>query len=403
MLFESIFSHISGSFSPFYSLNWPSYHKTHQSQDYRIPRYSLLYAAGCMLYAKPMHTLAINGFGRIGRLATRVWYQFHRDEVILGAINTSGSLDLAGWAHLLKYDTTYGMFSGTLSLEVHQPLQSISDADPLLGYLIFDGKYKVPVFAQRNPGKIPWGQSGVSTILECTGAFLTQEKAAQHLSAGAKAVLISAPAKDDSILTIVKGVNQTGQGTIFSNASGTTNCIAPVVTILKEAFGVQKAMLNTIHAYTDDQRLQDGSHTDLRRARAAGANIIPTTTGAAKTAGKVIPGMEGVFDGLAIRVPVLTGSLADITALISRQVTQDEINQAFIQASATPRWEGIVTTTTEPLVSSDIIGRPESAIVDLALTQVVGGNLVKIIAWYDNEWGFSNRLVEVAIKLASQI
>jgi len=347
-----------------------------------------------------MPNLTINGFGRIGRLSLRAWYQHHQKHASLVAINTSGSMDLVGWAHLLKYDTTYGMFQGAISIEEHQAAKSCTAADSLLGFLLIDGKYKIPVLAERNPELIPWAKYQVDTVLECTGAFLTTEKASLHIKAGARKVLLSAPAKDDSIPTIVKGVTQETEGLIMSNASCTTNCISPIISILQSAFGVEKAMLNTIHSYTDDQNLQDGSHQDLRRARAGAANITPTTTGAAKTAGKVIPGLNNLFDGLSIRVPTLTGSLADITAIVSKQVTAQEINQAFLAAAKSPHWESIIATTQEPLVSSDIIGRSESAIIDLTLTQVVGGNLVKIIAWYDNEWGFSNRLVEVAINLS---
>ncbi len=347
-----------------------------------------------------MPTIAINGFGRIGRLAARIWYQSHTSEVSLVSINTSGSMDLSGWAHLLKYDTTFGMFQGEIKVEEHQPVKSATDADPLLGYLTLDNKSKIAVLAQRDPAKIPWGTYGVDTVIESTGAFLTTEKASLHLTAGAKSVLISAPGKDESIVTVVKGVKDIASDKIVSNASCTTNCISPVITILQESFGVEKAMLNTIHSYTDDQNLQDGSHKDLRRARAGAGNIVPTTTGAAKTAGKVVDGLSGLFDGLSIRVPTLTGSLADVTAILKKDVTVDELNQAFVAAAKTPRWQGIIATTDEPLVSSDIIGRSESSIVDLGLTQVVGGNMVKIIAWYDNEWGFTNRLVEVAIQMS---
>ncbi|MEI6690711.1 MAG: type I glyceraldehyde-3-phosphate dehydrogenase [bacterium] len=344
-----------------------------------------------------MSTFAINGFGRIGRLAARIWYQYHKEDFTLVAINTSGSMDLSGWAHLFKYDTTYGMFSGAITTEEHQSHKDCTDQDCLLGFLIIDSKYRIPVLAQRDPAKIPWQQYHVDAVIESTGAFLTTEKASLHLHGGAKSVLLAAPGKDASIATVVRGVKEVGVDNIISNASCTTNCISPVMTVLQESFGIEKGMLNTIHSYTDDQNLQDGSHKDLRRARAGASNIVPTSTGAAKTAGKVVDGLSGLFDGLAIRVPTLTASLADITVVLKREVTVEELNQAMIQASKSPRWQGIIATTNEPLVSSDIIGRSESAIVDLGLTQVVGGNLVKVIAWYDNEWGFTNRLVEVAI------
>jgi glyceraldehyde 3-phosphate dehydrogenase len=348
-----------------------------------------------------MPSIAISGFGRIGRLAVRVWLMSHSREVSLSAINTSGSMDLEGWAHLLKYDTTYGMFAGTIAIEVHQTAKVCTDQDPLLGYLIINGLLKIPVLAQRDPAKIPWAKYGADTILECTGAFLSEEKASLHLQGGAKHVLLSAPGKDESIATVVRGVQEGTTKSILSNASCTTNCISPVISVLQAAFGIDKAMLNTIHSYTDDQNLQDGSHKDLRRARAGANNIVPTTTGAAKTAGKVVPGLSGLFDGLAIRVPTLTGSLADITLITKKNVTVEEVNKAFVSATHEDKYQGILATTNEPLVSSDIIGRSESAIVDLGLTQVVGENMVKVIAWYDNEWGFTNRLVEMAIKMSS--
>jgi glyceraldehyde 3-phosphate dehydrogenase len=345
-----------------------------------------------------MPNLAINGFGRIGRLSLRVWYQHHQPEASLVAINTSGSMDLVGWAHLLKYDTSYGLFAGEISLEEHQKPNSLTPQDPLLGYLIIDQKHKIPVLGQRDASLIPWSSYQVETVLECTGQHLTQEKASQHLRGSVKHVILSAPAKDSEIITLVRGVKEAGGGDIVSNASCTTNCIAPIMSVLQTSFGVEKAMLNTIHSYTDDQNLQDGSHRDLRRARAGASNIVPTTTGAAQTVGQVIPGFANKFDGLSIRVPTLTASLSDITCLLAKEVTKDELNQAFLKASQS-NFQGIIATISEPLVSSDIIGRPESAIIDLELTSVVGGNLIKIIAWYDNEWGFSNRLIEQAIKL----
>ena len=344
---------------------------------------------------------SINGFGRIGRLALRIWYLHHRQYVNLIAINTSGSMNLESWLMLLKHDTTYGLFPGKLDLEIHQTKDQINDDDPLLGYFLIDDQYRIPVLAQRDPAKIPWKKYQVNLVIEATGVFRTADKAKLHLHPqGAQQVLISAPGKNDQIITLVKGVseNSVGEGKIFSNASCTTNCISPIMRVLLQEFGVQKAFLTTIHAYTDDQRLQDGSHRDLRRARAAAQNIVPTTTGAAKATAQVLPNLQNKFSGLAIRVPVITGSLSDITALLSKETTLVEINQAFLHASQT-YLKGILAVTNEPLVSSDIIGRPESAIVDLSLTKVVGGNLVKVIAWYDNEWGFANRLLEMTVSL----
>ncbi len=343
-------------------------------------------------------TFAINGFGRIGRLAFRIWYLYYRSEIKLAAINTSGSMPLEGWASLLKHDTTYRLFPGNLELEVHQDNHQVSDEDPLLGYFVVDNEIRIPVLAQRDPAKIPWQTYQVNLVIESTGVFRTLDKAKLHLHPhGAKRVLISAPGKSDGIVTLVKGVQETNQGQVFSNASCTTNSIAPVMKVLLQEFGVAKAFLTTVHAYTDNQRLQDGSHKDLRRARAAAQNIVPTTTGAALATTKVLPQLHD-FAGLALRVPVITGSLSDITAVLEKSVTKDQLNQAFIKASQT-YLKDVLATTDEALVSSDIIGNRHSSIVDLSLTSVVGGNLVKVVAWYDNEWGFTNRLLDMAVYL----
>lgn len=346
---------------------------------------------------------SINGFGRIGRTALRVW--LHRpdlqQQLALKAINTSGSMDLEGWAHLLKYDTTYHQLATPLEVESLQPAKKATDDNPLLGKLHL-GDHAIPVLAQRDPEKIPWSDYGVDVVIECTGAFRDEAGAGKHLKAGANKVLISAPSKGGSINTHALSVNQyNGQFPIADNASCTTNCIAPVVAVIKDAFGIKKAALTTVHAYTDDQNLQDGSHSDLRRARAAAANITPTSTGAAIATTQTIPELKGLFDGLALRVPVTTGSLSDLTFLVSRPVTVDEVNQAIIDASQTDRFKGILAWTKEPLVSSDIVGRSESSIVDLSLTQVIDHDLVKILAWYDNEWGYCNRLMEQAIVVGS--
>ncbi len=282
--------------------------------------------------------------------------------------------------------------------EIKKP-EAVTDQDSLIGYFLVSGK-KIPILAQRDPSKLPWKSYQVDVVIEATGAFTSRELAATHLKAGAKKVLISAPSKGEGIGTFILGVNEySKEGDIVDNASCTTNCVAPVIAILHEKFGVKKATLTTVHAYTDDQRLQDNSHQDLRRARAAAQNIIPTSTGAAVSTSKTIPALKGLFDGIAIRVPVNVGSISDIVCLLQKKVSVDEVNQAFRQAIQTPRFKGIVAVTEEPLVSSDIIGRPESAIVDLPLTQVVAGDLVKVLAWYDNEWGYSNRLLEQAVKV----
>lgn len=344
-------------------------------------------------------TFSITGFGRIGRVALRVWWENHRDTLDLKAINTSGSLDLDGWSHLLKYDSNYGVFPGKINFTVEQTKDKVTDENPVLGTLLLDD-YPITVTAQRDPGKIPWQKLGVETVIESTGVFRTAEKAQPHLKAGAKYVIISAPAKGEGVSTGILGVNEFDPThTIVSNASCTTNCVAPVAQIMVEAFGVEKATLTTIHSYTDDQNLQDGSHKDMRRARAAAANIVPTSTGAAKTTGEVIPALKGLFDGLAVRVPTSVGSLSDMVFVTKKPTTVEEVNSIFEVAARTPRWQGILATTREPIVSSDIVGRPESSIVDLSLTQVLGGNLVKIISWYDNEWGYASRLVEQVAKL----
>lgn len=352
-----------------------------------------------------MINFAINGFGRIGRSAVRVWLDKHLDTLNLSAINTSGSMPLSSWSHLLKHDTAYGLLPYQVEIEETQDNQSVSDDNPLLGYFKIHTPrqiFRIPVLAQRDPQKIPWSTYSVDVVLEATGVFRTQEKAQKHLHGGAKLVIISAPAKDEQIPTSVLGVNQKqiiekdrlNTISVLSNASCTTNSIAPVASLMHSRLGVAKAMLTTIHGYTDDQNLQDNSHHDLRRARAAALNIVPTTTGAAKATTATIPELKGLFDGIALRVPVITGSITDFTFVTKRPTTSEEVNQIFIDASQQPRYKNILAVTEEPLVSSDIIGRPESSIIDLNLTRVVDGTLVKILAWYDNEWGYTNRLLE---------
>jgi len=256
------------------------------------------------------------------------------------------------------------------------------------------------VTAQRDPAKIPWGANGVETVIESTGAFITQEKAGLHLQGGAKYVVISAPPKGGNVPTGIIGIKDFSHDvTIVSNASCTTNCVAPVVQVIHQVFGIKKAMMTTVHSYTDDQNLHDNSHKDLRRARAAAQNIVPTSTGAAISVTEVIPELKGLFDGLAIRVPTAVGSLSDMTFLLNRPTTKEEINQALIHASQEPQWQGILAVTDEPLVSRDIVGRSESSIVDLELTNVIDGDLIKVVSWYDNEWGYCNRLVEQVTKL----
>lgn len=349
-----------------------------------------------------MKTFAINGTGRIGRLAFRIWFEKHQEKLNLKVINTSGSMDIASWVHLLKHDTVYGSFPEKITFKETQNNKEVTDEEPELGYIKVGG-HKIVITAQRDPAKLPWKEYDVDVVLESTGHFNKAEKAKLHLEAGAKKVLLSAPGKEDNkkeISTGVIGVKEIDRSKkIFSNASCTTNCVAPVVKILKDRFGIEKALLTTIHSYTHNQNTQDNSHKkDLRRARAAAENIIPTSTGAAKATTKIIPSMKGKFDGMAVRVPTPTVSLIDLTVVLKKDTTVEKVQEAFTKASKED-YKKIVAVTHEPLVSSDYIGCEYSAVVDLDLIQVVGGNLVKIIAWYDNEWGYTVRLMEQLRKI----
>lgn len=348
-----------------------------------------------------MVNIGINGFGRIGRIAFRIALLKHLDEVKIAAVNTSGSMGVSGWAHLVNYDTMYRKFELEVdSKEVKKP-EEVTDEDPLIGYLLVNQRsLEIPVLAQRDPAKIPWGKYGVDVVIESTGKFTTEEDARKHALGGAKRVVISAPAKGGNVGTYVLGVNEyKGDGVVLNNASCTTNCVAPVAAVIQAKFGIEKAAMTTIHSYTDDQNLQDNSHKDLRRARAAAENIIPTTTGAAIATTETIPELKGLFDGVALRVPTATGSITDFTFVVKKNTTKEEVNQAFVEATNNVLYKGILAVSDLPLVSSDIIGRSESAIVDLSLTQVIGGNLVKVFAWYDNEWGYANRLVEQVVRV----
>lgn len=339
-------------------------------------------------------TVAINGFGRIGRTSFRIWWQGYKDKLDLVAINTSGSISIDGWVHLLKYDTNYGYFNPKISFEEHQTNKEVSDEDPVLGTIKID-QHKILVTAQKDPAKLPWKKLGVELVMEATGKFLKVEDAGLHLKAGAKKVLLTAPAKSPEITTSVIGVNEFDLSQdILSNASCTTNCVAPVVKVISDEIGVEKAILTTIHAYTDSQNLLDNSNKDLRGARAAALNLIPSTTGAAKATTKIIPELKDRFDGMAVRVPTPTGSLSDIVFVTKRETTKEEVNTILTEASLSPRFKGIIAVSNDPIVSSDIVGRSESTIVDLDLTQVVDGNLLKVIAWYDNEWGYCVRLLD---------
>jgi len=328
-----------------------------------------------------MTKIGINGFGRIGRLTFRTINQYQKDKLEVVAVNDL--TDTQTNAHLLKWDSTYGPYPGKV--------EASEDT------IIVDGK-KVKVLSERDPASIPWRDYGVDIVIESTGLFTDATKAAAHLQGGAKRVIISAPAKNEDV-TIVLGVNEDkydpAKHKVISNASCTTNGIAPVVKVLHDNFGVNKGLMTTIHAYTNDQRILDVFHKDLRRARAAAINIIPTTTGAATAVTIVIPELKGRLHGLAFRVPVATVSVIDFVADLDREVTVEQVNQAFQTAAKGPL-AGILEYCQEPLVSIDFKGNPASSIVDALSTMVIGGNMVKVLAWYDNEWGYSCRLADLA-------
>jgi len=334
--------------------------------------------------------VGINGFGRIGRQVYKAIYEQYQDVLDVEAINDL--MDVETNAHLLKYDSTYGRFPGEVE---------VRDGD-----LYVDGQ-KLKNYAERDPSQLPWGDLGVDLVLECTGIFRTREKAAQHLDAGAKKVLISAPGKGVDA-TFVLGVNEDEYDPenhhVISNASCTTNCLAPAAKVLQDEFGIKRALMSTIHAYTNGQQILDMAAKDLRRARTAGINIIPTTTGAAKAVSLVIPELDGRFDGMAFRVPVVTVSVVDLTAELETDATVEEINEAFRQAAGGEGWMGkVLGYTEEPLVSTDFIGTEKSSTIDALSTQVIGGNLVKVISWYDNEWSYSVRLADLAAFVAERL
>ncbi len=331
--------------------------------------------------------IAINGFGRIGRNAFKI--ALNRDDIEVVALNDL--VDNKTLAHLLKYDSTYGSFDREVSYDDEG--------------VIVDGKH-FKVLSVKNPAELPWRDLGVDIVIESTGLFVDPSKARAHIEAGAKKVIISAPAKGDGAKTIVIGVNDdelTDAGDIVSNASCTTNCIAPVMAVLENNFGVQKAMMTTVHSYTQDQRLLDSPHSDPRRMRSAAVNIIPTSTGASIAATETIPSLKGKFGGLSLRVPTPVVSIADFVVLLNRKTSKEEINETLRKAAAEPYYQGILAVTDEELVSSDFIGNSYSSIVDLSLTDVVDGDLVKVVSWYDNEWGYSNRLVELTADVAKTL
>jgi len=332
--------------------------------------------------------VAINGFGRIGRAVFRIVAA--REETPIEIVAVNDLTDDATLAHLLKYDTNMGRFPGEITLD---------------GGYMYAGGQKVKMLEERDPAQLPWKELGVDIVVESTGVFRTRDKLDLHLEAGASRILLTAPAKDPVDATIVLGVNDGDldpSDTLVSNASCTTNCLAPIVKVLNDSFGIQRGLMTTIHAYTNDQALLDMPHSDLRRARAAAANITPTTTGAAKAIGLVIPELDGKLDGMAVRVPVPDGSLVDLVAVLGREVTQEEIRAAMREAAEGPM-QGILQYNEDPIVSSDIVGNPYSSIFDADLTKVISGHLVKVISWYDNEWGYSSRVVDLLERMGAQL
>ena len=324
--------------------------------------------------------VGINGFGRIGRQVLKAILERYPEDIIIVAFNDLG--DLNTMAHLFRYDSNYGVYPGTV--------------DIVNGSLVVDGN-EIKALSERDPAQLPWGELGVDVVIESTGIFRDRASASKHLEAGAKKVIISAPAKGEDI-TVVLGVNQDQYDpvnhNILSNASCTTNCLAPAAKVVNDVFGIQQGYMTTIHSYTNDQQILDLPHSDLRRARAAAVNIIPTSTGAAQAVALVIPELEGKFDGMAVRVPTPTGSLVDFVATVNKTPSKDELIDAFEEAAAGPM-NGYLDVSHEPLVSTDYIGNPHSSIVD-ALSTDVAGNLVKVITWYDNEWGYSCRTADLA-------
>ncbi|MFJ6216786.1 type I glyceraldehyde-3-phosphate dehydrogenase [Streptomyces sp. NPDC092296] len=329
--------------------------------------------------------VGINGFGRIGRSFFRAALEQNADLEVVGINDLT---DPATLAHLLRYDSTLGK----LGVEVTAGENEI----------VVDGR-AIRVTSERNPADLPWGELGVDVVVESTGVFTDAEKAKAHLAAGARKVIISAPATNQD-LTVAYGINSdeydAAKHDIVSNASCTTNCLAPLAKVVNDALGIESGMMTTVHAYTQDQNLQDGPHKDLRRARSAADNTVPTSTGAAKAIGQVLPELNGKLDGFALRVPVPVGSITDLTVTVGRDTTVEEVNALFAQAAAGPL-AGILTYTEEPIVSSDIVTDPSSCIFDAGLTKVINGRQVKVVGWYDNEWGFSNRVVDTVLLLGA--
>lgn len=327
--------------------------------------------------------IAINGFGRIGRTAFKIAHR--RGDIEIIAINDLG--DPKALAHLLKHDSTYHNYTWFKTIEAGEKEITV------------DG-LKIPVYSEKDPQNLPWKKLDVDVVIESTGFFTEPKKAKAHIKAGAKKVIISAPCKGEGAKTIILGVNDDElkkDDIVISNGSCTTNCVAPVLKILEDSVGVKKSIMTTVHSYTNSQSLQDGAKKDLRESRAASENIVPTSTGASQAVGAAMPETKGVFNGLSVRVPNPVVSLIDLTAVVKKKSSKESVNEAFEKAAKETRWQGIVTVTNEELVSSDFIGNSHSAIVDLALTDIVDGDLVKVVAWYDNEWGYSNRLIELCV------
>jgi len=323
-----------------------------------------------------MATVAINGLGRIGRAALKILLD--TDGLDLVAVNDIA--DPENLAYLIKYDTVYGRY--------HRDVRAVE------GALEIDGTRRIPAFSERDPGNLPWDELGVDLVLECTGVFKTADDLARHVQAGASYVILSAPTSSETVPTVVHGVNRpTGQPQIISCASCTTNCITPVIEVAQRRLGVERAVMTTVHAYTAGQQLVDGPSKSFRRGRAGAANLVPTSTGAARATTRAVPELAGRFDGVAVRAPIPVGSIADIVFDASRPTTIEEVNDAFRQEAATARYEGILGVSEDPLVSADIVGDPRAAVIDLELTRVVDDTLVKVMAWYDNEWGFTHQMI----------
>lgn len=335
--------------------------------------------------------VGINGFGRIGRLVFRAALENNLNVVAVNDLTDAKTL-----AHLLKYDSTHGTYPGKVGYVEGGVKVGSTTVDALVV-----GRKKIAVLSERDPSKLPWKEAGVDVVVESTGFFADKDSASAHLKGGAKKVVISAPAKGD-LPTVVMGINDDvlkKSDKVMSNASCTTNCLAPMVSVLHESFGVEHGLMTTIHSYTGDQRLIDAPHSDMRRARSAALSMIPTTTGAASAVGKVIPDLNGKLDGMAVRVPTPDGSFTDFVAVLKKEVTAEQVNNAFKRA-ARGRLKGILEYTEDPIVSQDIVGNPHSCIFDALTTTVMAGNMVKICGWYDNEWGYSNRCVDLLKKLA---